>query len=568
MKKTAENTPTMIHELALTVNASERRLLRLKFRGLKEIYNTLLAFLLKQDEKRSHDAIFIQNCKNYRDIKKAIIELENAIQKIKTQKAKKENQEDEKIKLTTLTASLKQNKTKLKGITALFDEISKKFGLTLRHCEKMATEIKNTTWMKDHLDGDSVQVLAKRVFRAYFEYKTGKRGKPRFKTGQNRLRSIEGKKNACISMTKEGRIKWGKLNLRLVLDRKDPHGVQAHALNSDIKFCRIIVRNIKGCQRYFVQLVLKNRPLLKNKHQGQRDVINDTVGLDIGVSTVAVASHKLSGIFPLGMPNQREVERKIARIQRKMSRSLRMMNPDCFESDRWIKKAKHTIKKQGKNIKRCKYLHKSQNYLRAEKTLQDLQRKNIATKTQTYHNLANEILSLGGNIQIEKNNYKAWQKGWFGKTLQRHAPSKFQEILERKAEKTGAHIEVISPFKPCFSQYCHQCERKNKKPLSQRIHTCCDINIQRDLYSAFLIQHYNMVEGKHGATDLDFNLFLESLTAIRQLPRFLSKRRNLIREENPVRVSPQVDRSTCGRSKETKSRFLNVDASNSFEASV
>ena len=34
--------------------------------------------------------------------------------------------------------------------------------------------------------------------------------------------------------------------------------------------------------------------------------------------------------------------------------------------------------------------------------------------------------------------------------------------------------------------YCHKCGKYTKKPLSQRWHTCCNLNIQRDIYSAFL----------------------------------------------------------------------------------
>lgn len=532
-----DKTLTMTHQIALNVNARDRRLLRLKFRGLRELYNTLLGFLLKQDKKRQKDPIFIQNCQDYREVKLNVANLKNRLNQVKKTKPKIEKGLKEKDDLIEkLTKEFNQKESEFIAIKTRFDDLANLYHLTLRHCEKMATDTKNTTWIADHLDGDSIQIIAKRVFRAYFEYKTGKRGKPRFKTWKNGIHSIEGKKNACISMTKQGKIKWKNLTLSLLLDRKDKDGVQAHALNSQIKFCRIVVRDIKGCQRYFVQLVLKNSPLLKAKHQGQLDVLNKTVGLDIGVSTVAVASDRLSEIIQLGTPHQRHVERKIARYQRKMAKSLRIMNPDCFEPDRWVKKAKHTIKKQGKNIKGKRATQKSQNYLKWEKQVKDLQRKNGVTKTQTYHALANEILHLGGNIHIEKNNFKAWQRGWFGKTLQRHSPAKFQEILHSKVLKTGGCIEVISPVKPCFSQYCHRCQHNNKKPLSQRTHTCCDIDIQRDLYSAFLIQHYNVAESKHGATETEFNLFLGSLKANRHLLGFLPN--YFIREENPIGFSP------------------------------
>jgi hypothetical protein len=62
----------------------------------------------------------------------------------------------------------------------------------------------------------------------------------------------------------------------------------------------------------------------------------------------------------------------------------------------------------------------------------------------------------------------------------------FVEILRRKAENAGGSVDEFSTHDTKLSQYCHKCGKYTKKPLSQRVHTCCNLNIQRDLYSAFL----------------------------------------------------------------------------------
>jgi len=71
----------------------------------------------------------------------------------------------------------------------------------------------------------------------------------------------------------------------------------------------------------------------------------------------------------------------------------------------------------------------------------------------------------------------------------------FMEILRRKAENEkmsakpssfGGSVVEFSTRTTKLSQYCHKCGKYTKKPLSQRIHTCCNLNIQRDIYSAFL----------------------------------------------------------------------------------
>jgi len=94
-------------------------------------------------------------------------------------------------------------------------------------------------------------------------------------------------------------------------------------------------------------------------------------------------------------------------------------------------------------------------------------------------------LKLGKNIKTEKLSYRAFQKN-YGKSVKNRAPGMFMEILRRKAENAGGSVVEFSTKATKLSQYCHKCGKYTKKPLSQRWHTCCNLNIQRDLYSAFL----------------------------------------------------------------------------------
>jgi putative transposase len=58
--------------------------------------------------------------------------------------------------------------------------------------------------------------------------------------------------------------------------------------------------------------------------------------------------------------------------------------------------------------------------------------------------------------------------------------------LKRKAENAGGCLNLFPTQTTRLSQICHICGKYVKKPLSQRWHICCDIEMQRDLYSAFL----------------------------------------------------------------------------------
>ena len=60
------------------------------------------------------------------------------------------------------------------------------------------------------------------------------------------------------------------------------------------------------------------------------------------------------------------------------------------------------------------------------------------------------------------------------------------EMLRRKAENAGGAVIEFPTTSTKLSQYCHACGEYHKKPLSQRVHTHCGLNIQRDVYSAFL----------------------------------------------------------------------------------
>lgn len=63
----------------------------------------------------------------------------------------------------------------------------------------------------------------------------------------------------------------------------------------------------------------------------------------------------------------------------------------------------------------------------------------------------------------------------------------FLSILRRKAESAGGKAIEFSAYRAKLSQVCHNCGCIQKKPLSQRIHRCdCGVEMQRDLYSAFL----------------------------------------------------------------------------------
>jgi len=66
------------------------------------------------------------------------------------------------------------------------------------------------------------------------------------------------------------------------------------------------------------------------------------------------------------------------------------------------------------------------------------------------------------------------------------APSMFISSLKRKAENAGGYLIEFPTNTTKLSQICHICGNALPKPLSQRWHVCCGIEMHRDLYSGFL----------------------------------------------------------------------------------
>ena len=434
-------TPTFTHEFRLKINVYQRRKLKIKFRALRELYNMVLGEIFKRENKLRLDPRYPIALALYRD-----------------------------------------ESTKADG-KALFEVLNKEYFLKKYDLQSFATNAKNSSYMVDHLDGDTIQVISDRAYNANMDYRCGLRGKPRFKSYKKGLRSISGKKNNCVLFTKEGKVKWKDLLIDVIYDKKDIHGIQAHALSQKIKYCRIVTKFIKGEERYYLQLVLEGIP----KSKAKNNYPTNTVGLDMGVSTAAAINDEKAILVPF-CAELETINKELKKLQRKNSRSMRMNNPNNYEPN-FYKKGR---KKLGKVIKGKKVWNNSKNYIKTQNTIKELYRLQ-ADKRKTLHNvLANEILSLGKFVKVENNNYKAWQKGWFGKTIGFRAPSMFVSTLTRKAESAGGKVELIDTWTSKLSQYCHVCDDYHKKSLSERTHNCCGITVQRDLYSALLIKHYDL----------------------------------------------------------------------------
>lgn len=180
-----------------------------------------------------------------------------------------------------------------------------------------------------------------------------------------------------------------------------------------------------------------------------------------------------------------------------MDRSKRANNLDNYNKN-------GTIKKQGN--KKVIWI-KSNKYKKAQNKLKEIYRKQADIREYQHQLLSNYIISLGDIIKVEDMNYKGLQarakkteknekgkyrkKKRFGKSLANKAPAKLLTLIDNKLKYWNMSLIKVDTREVKASQYNHLNGECNKKKLNDRWNNLEGIKVQRDLYSAFLIQHVN-----------------------------------------------------------------------------
>lgn len=327
------------------------------------------------------------------------------------------------------------------------------------------------------------------------------------------------------------RIVYGKHEFPVVLrNPKTQTGkYQQEALKCGVKYCRITRKWVKTKWKYYAQLVLEGYPPVKCDSNGiMRHPVNQgRVGLDIGTQTLAISSNDICDLrvlAPSARAQAKSLVNEITCTMRAMDRSRRATNPKYYNPDGTIKRLK---RKHGQKQKRdWKY---SKRYFRLKAKLRDLNRRLADIRKMEHNTLANELLQHGNEFIVEDMDYKALQKRSkktkinaktgrahtkkrFGKSLSRCAPAKFITILTNKAVRNGGNVIKVDTFETKASQFDHTDESYTKKKLSERMaHLSSGEVVQRDLYSAFLLEHIDTEILKYDTEALKaaFPAFLE-----------------------------------------------------------
>jgi len=371
---------------------------------------------------------------------------------------------------------------------AAFSALRERYGFSEYAFHELAKGLR-VSWLAEHLDAVLAQTLASRAYRALNRVCLGKARRVRFKSKSRGLSSIENKRTDTgmrfVLQTQDqecpqGYLLWHDDQLRALIDWDDP--VVAHGLAQPIKYARLVRRRASSPraqgadrqgERYFVQLVLKGLPHHKPKHT----VGTDTVGLDLGPSSIAIVPREAEARLEPLCAELRPDARAIRRLQRKMERQRRAANPEHYDE-------KGRAKKRGKGAPRWK---QSRGYQATRRRKATRERRLAAHRKSLHGQLVYQIVAVGHTIVTEKISYKGWQKR-YGRSVGLRAPGMFIDHLKRTVASTGGTLHEVPTRSTKLSQYCHGCGQIVNKPLRQRWHQCaCGIGpVQRDLYAAFL----------------------------------------------------------------------------------
>jgi len=344
------------------------------------------------------------------------------------------------------------------------------------------------SWIADHIDSTMAQTLATRSYQAVNRVCVGKAKRVRFRSKGRGIDSVEGKRNDVgMRFMRDhnagdgGFLIWNEQVIPAMIDWLDP--VVQHGMRHKIKYVRLVRRKASSPQaqgadhegnRYFVQLVLEGHAFVKPKHE---ETGTDTVGLDIGPSTLAIVPREGKADLVTFCEELAPDTRKKRRLQRKMDRSRHAKNPENYDEKGRVKKGRLRWKE-------------SKRYKATRRQHANTERRLAAHRKSLHGHLAHRIAQVGTTITIEKISFKGWQK-LYGRSVGLRAPGMFVAHLARIVAKTGGTLTEVSAYQTKLSQYCHQCRHYHKKPRSQRWHKCpCGFGpAQRDLYSAFLLAY-------------------------------------------------------------------------------
>jgi putative transposase len=432
-------TSTFVTELPLIVDSFGSKQLLSRFQAARQLYNACLSEAMARMN-------LVRNCESYRLAK----QIERSSKKARSD---------------------------------AFNAARREYRYSDYDIQAYATIVSNRSkWIAQLIDSNTQQTIATRAFRASDRVLFGQAKSVRYKI-PSRFRSVEGKTNKQGVRWKDNQLVWGNLKLLPIIDEDNP--VIQHGLNSQVKYVRLLWRELNGKRRWYVQLINSGMPYQKEKNY----VADGVIGLDLNISNIAFVAENKAGLLPFAdiVPTY---EREIKALQRQMQRSQRCSNPENYAPDFIASLGRRVVVKKGKPKKGKQQWRKSKTYQKIARKKRELERRKSAYAKSQNRRIVNEILRHGKHIKTENVSVRSWQKR-YGQAISAKSPGFVQSELARKAERAGGSFMKFSTQKTALSQ-THLTGERIKKKLSDRVHQDqTGFTMHRDLFSAYLSRFVN-----------------------------------------------------------------------------
>ena len=447
----------------------------------------------------------------------------NANKSHKEQFAKRFRMADDIYKKTLITLLKRYSKMKKdplykkaykfpkgKERNAILKELGVKYDLVGKFtASKFANDYRNARNYSDYIPSDTAVKLGLRAWDAF--------SKVMFAKGADKVNllgtvtSFEGRINVAVSV--KGNVFTVSTRKKKVscTIRNENDAFEEDILRNSLKYNRLVRRFEFGEWNYYVQSIFEGT--LPTKYTSE---LEGSVGIDIGTSTIAVSSYYQTELEELAKDvtlNQQEV----TRLSRKLDRQRRANNPHKYNENGTIKKG---VRQPWVD---------SKEYLKTKAELSELNRKATEQRKLAHKTLANKIVRMGSTFVVEQMSFKGLQartketkvnektgkyqsKKRFGKTILHKAPAVLIEQIRYKAMYQGKTFILANTREVKASQLNHLTEEYTKVSLGTRAKMIGDELVQRDLYSAFLLQHVGIdgvtvdIEGCKS----DFDTFLRN----------------------------------------------------------